>query len=167
MPGRKTESDDDSSYRSEEGSDFEFEVEDLRKEKTHKEKKASVCGTSKGKKPAEASATMPAAPAPSKGVKSSPAKPKKRKSEEKLFDNLESTLDISDNAVSCKRVKISPSLMIESRMVDVKDDETKRLYSYPAIVFLRRMKDGKIFEFNVPANLASKVVEAVTVVALK
>jgi len=56
MSARKTESDDDSSYRSEEGSDFEFEVEDLRKEKTSKEKKAAVCGTSKGKKPAEASA---------------------------------------------------------------------------------------------------------------
>jgi hypothetical protein len=41
------------------------------------------------------------------------------------------------------------------------------MFSYPAIVFLRRMKDGKIFEFNLPASLASKVVEAVTVVALK
>jgi hypothetical protein len=47
--------------------------------------------------------------------------------------------------------------MIESRMVDVKDEDTKRMFSYPAIVFLCRMKDGKIFEFNIPANLASKV----------
>lgn len=165
MSTRKTESDDDSSYRSEEGSDFEIEVEDLRKEKTHKEKKVGVCGASKGKKPAEAPATTSSSS--SKNVKPSAPRSRKRKPEEKLFDNLESTLDISDSVASCKRVKVSSSLMIESRMVDVKDEDTKRMFSYPAIVFLRRLKDGKIFEFNIPASLASKVVEAVTVVALK
>lgn len=167
MPNRKSESDDDSSYRSEEGSDFEIEIEDLKKEKASKEKKAAACGASKGKKPA----TEASAP-PSKGLKSAPSKSRKRKTEdqksdEKLFDDLESTLDISDTVPSCKRVKVSPSLMIESRLVDVKDEDSKRTFSYPAIVFLRRTKDGKIFEFNMPASLASKIVEAVTVVAIR
>lgn len=163
--GRKSvSSDDDSTYRSEEESDFE--VEENCKKKTVKERKSTDSKSSvdsKGKK----QGSSPHASI-SKNVKTSEkvSRSKKRPADERSFDNLEVTLDMSETMTECKRVKLAPSLMIENKMIEVKDEETRKTYSYPAIVFLRRMKDGKIFEFNVPVNLARKLVDAVTVIAL-
>jgi hypothetical protein len=161
--GRKSDSsDDDSTYRSEEDSDIE--APEKRKKKPSKERKSA---DSKGKKPQGS----PPQTSSSKNVKTSEKhsapRSKKRTVDDRSFDDLEVTLDMSDSMTDCKRVKLAPSLMIENKIVEVKDEETRKTYSYPAIVFLRRMKDGKVFEFNVPTNLARKLVEAVTVIALK
>ena len=163
--GRKSDSsDDDSTYRSEEDSDIE--VEENRKKKTVKERKSTDskgCVDSKGKKQGSAPhATI------SKNVKTPEkvSRSKKRPADGRSFDDLEVTLDMSETMTDCKRVKLAPSLMVENKMIEVKDEVTRKTYSYPGIVFLRRMKDGKFFEFNVPVNLARKLVDAVTVIAL-
>lgn len=161
--GRRSESsDDDSTYRSEEESEFE---EEARKEKKSKEKKSVACA-SRGKNHQAA----PPTPSRSKIVKASekpPPRPRKRKIDDRDFDELQVTHDMTESLTNYKRVKLSSSLMVENKIIEVKDDDTKKTYSYPAIVFLRRTKDGKVFEFNVPTNLAMKLVEAVQVIALR
>ena len=162
--GRRSESsDDDSTYRSE--GESEFEEEEARKEKKSKEKK-SVAHASRGKN----QQAPPPTPSRSKIVKASekpPPRPRKRKIDDRDFDELQVTHDMTESLTNYKRVKLSSSLMVENKIIEVKDDETKKTYSYPAIVFLRRTKDGKVFEFNVPTNLAMKLVEAVQVIALR
>jgi len=85
---------------------------------------------------------------------------RKRKVEQILFDELRVDVDLSNNDVASKRIKLAPNLMIERKIVEVKEENSKK-FSYPALVFLRKTKDGKIFEFNVPIILARKLCEAV------
>lgn len=92
---------------------------------------------------------------------------KSRKRKGDLFDDLKVDIDMSCDKLDSKRVRISQNLILEAKMVEVKDEKTKKNYSYPAIVFLRKVKDGKIFEFNVPIILASKLCDAINTVIHK
>ena len=87
-------------------------------------------------------------------------RPRKRKAAEILFEELRPDVDLSNENISSKKIKLASNLMLESKIVEVKDENCKK-YSYPALVFLRKGKDGKIFEFNVPTILAHKLCEAV------
>jgi len=88
------------------------------------------------------------------------------KAEPTLFDELKVDIDMSCDKVSSKRVKLAANLLIENKIVDVKEENGKK-YSYPALVFSRKTKDGKIFEFNVPTILARKLCEAVKTLTLE
>ena len=54
---------------------------------------------------------------------------KKRAADKCSFDDLEVTLDMSEAMTDCKRVKLAPSLMLENKMNEVKDEVTKKTYS--------------------------------------
>lgn len=85
---------------------------------------------------------------------------KKRKTGEICFDDLTFDIDLSNENVSNRRIKLASNLLIESKIVEIKE-ENGRKYSYPALVFSRKAKDGKIFDFNIPTILSSKLCEAV------
>jgi len=85
---------------------------------------------------------------------------RKRKSSHLLFDELGVDIDLSNEKIKSQRIKLSSNLMIENKIVEVKDENSKK-FSYPSLVFLRKSKDGKVFEFNVPTILAHKLCEAV------
>lgn len=97
--------------------------------------------------------------------KTAPKKPvaSKRKKDEggsvHPFDKIQCNVDLSENYMVEKRFKISPTLIIQTKLVEVKEED--RSYSYPAIVFLRRIaKDDSIYEFNVPLNLGRNIISA-------
>ena len=138
----------DSEYsRSEEETDSEVEKEKVsKKEKCKKGRVSSRPQKEKDNKPQ------------SKTVNSS----RKRKSafEDVDFDDLSVDIDLSSDNISHQRIKLASNLLLESRIVEVKEDNGKK-YSYPALVFIRRVKDKKVFEFNVPTVLSSKLCEAI------
>lgn len=89
----------------------------------------------------------------------------KRKSAPKEdFDSLECDVDLSNDKICKKRVKLSQNLIVETKMATVKDDTTGKTYDFPALVFIRKMKEGKHFEFNFPLTLAPKLREAVAII---
>ena len=133
-------------------SDQETDYEDEKKDEKRKKKKVES-----SKKKEASKKPKPKTP-PSRSVKDSS---KKRKvNEDVLFDQLTVDVDFSNENVDSKRIKLSQNLMIETKVVQVVDERSKS-YSYPALVFLRKSKDGKVFEFNVPTILSHKLCEAV------
>ena len=138
----------DSEYsRSEEETDSEVEKEKVsKKEKCKKGRVSSRSQKEKDKKPQ------------SKTANSS----RKRKSalEDVDFDDLTVDIDLSSENISNQRIKLASNLLIESKIVEVKEENGKK-YSYPALVFIRRVKDKKVFEFNVPTVLSSRLCEAI------
>lgn len=89
----------------------------------------------------------------------------KRKSSPKDdFDNLECDVDLSNDKLTKKRVKLSQNLIVETKMATVKDDTSGKTYDFPALVFTRKMKAGKYFEFNIPLILVPKLREAVAII---
>lgn len=126
-------------------SDQETDSEDEKVVKKERVKKAKNVGQKEKDKKASAKAVN---------------QPRKRKAGEILFDELRADVDLSNENVSSKRIKLASNLMLESKIVEIKDENNKK-YSYPALVFMRKSKDGKIFEFNVPTILSHKLCEAV------
>jgi len=85
-----------------------------------------------------------------------------KKNQDIDFDEADVTIDMSVEKFERKKIKLTSNLMVERRMVDVKEPGRKQ-YSFPAIVFLRKMKDEKAFEFNIPMSVGSKLVEALEI----
>jgi hypothetical protein len=71
-----------------------------------------------------------------------------------------------DNVVS-KKIKISNNVIMTCRMIDGSEGrKTAAAYSYDyaALSFLRKTKDEKAFEFNLPLNLAPNIIEALKLI---
>lgn len=65
-----------------------------------------------------------------------------------------------ENIVEC-RVKISSSCLITSKMIEA-NGETKGLtYDMAALVICRKMKNGDMFEFTLPLNLAPAICQGI------
>lgn len=75
------------------------------------------------------------------------------------FDDV--SIDMTDDFVSKKRIKLSSNLLLQCKMINV--SEKGRKFSYAALVFERKTNDGKNFEFNLPFNLAPRLVKALEV----
>jgi hypothetical protein len=69
------------------------------------------------------------------------------------------SLDMSLNKLNKKRVKLSSNILIETKIVEVKE-QGKENFSFPALVFVKKMSDGKLFEFNLPLNISVKLQDA-------
>ena len=86
---------------------------------------------------------------------------KKRKKVETDFDDTDVSIDMTREAVSVKKIKLQSNLMLVRRMIHV--DEGGKKWSYPGLVFVRKMKDSKAFEFNLPIAISDNLVEAIKV----
>jgi hypothetical protein len=94
----------------------------------------------------------------------------KKKREGPVFNdkNLDYNLYCNDpdNVVS-KKIKISNNVIMTCRMIDGSEGrKTAAAYSYDyaALSFLRKTKDEKAFEFNLPLNLAPNIIEAIKLI---
>lgn len=88
--------------------------------------------------------------------------PSAKKVQDLDFDEADVTIDMSVENLEKKKIKLTSNLMIERRMIDIKEPGKKQ-YSFPAIVFLRKMKDEKAFEFNLPLSVGPKLVDALEI----
>ena len=87
---------------------------------------------------------------------------KKRKLGE-IFDETDISFDMSAENIKPKKIKVSNSLLIESKILTVKEDGGKS-FTFPAIVFAKKLKNNKLFDFNIPLSLGLKVRDALSII---
>ena len=98
-----------------------------------------------------------------KAVTAKPAERKNGKKEPDNFDESNLSIDLTSNDFVKKKIKLSDNFLVESRVVAYV--EGGRKYSYPAIVFAKRMRDtNKAFDFNIPLSIAPKLIKALTMI---
>jgi len=89
---------------------------------------------------------------------------KKNKKEPPRFNDKNCDYDLFSNApgnVIAKKIKLSNTLMMQCRMIDGMEGKAgSNSFEYAALVFQRKIKDEKAFEFNLPLNLAPNIIEA-------
>ncbi len=67
---------------------------------------------------------------------------------------------MSNESLKPQKIKLASNLLVESRTIVVDEPGVKK-FSYPGIVFIRKMKDGNCFEFNLP--ITSRVITALEI----
>jgi hypothetical protein len=92
----------------------------------------------------------------------------KKKKETPVFNdkNLDYNLfsDDPDNVVS-KKIKIAKNVILQCSMIDGNDKGKNAAFQdYAALSFLRKTKDEKAFEFNLPLGLAPNIIEALKLI---
>jgi hypothetical protein len=90
-------------------------------------------------------------------------KRKKKNEDVYPYDETDVAIDMSVDFVKPKKIKLSSNLMLERRMLHVTENGKKE-YSYPAIVFLRKTKDDKAFEFNIPLTIGQRLIDALEII---
>jgi hypothetical protein len=63
------------------------------------------------------------------------------------------------NTVNLKRIKISENVVVSCKMISVNPKQAN-WFEYAAIVFARKGNTEKAFEYNLPLNLAPKIIAA-------
>lgn len=71
-----------------------------------------------------------------------------------------------ENIVNTK-VKVSSTCMIISKMIEANGEAKGLTYDMAALVIARKLKNGGIFEFTLPLNLAPNIVQALTLIMEK
>jgi len=67
------------------------------------------------------------------------------------------------NTVTLKRIKVSENVVVSCKMISVNQKQANG-FDYAAIVFARKGKTEKAFEYNLPLNLAPKLVTALNII---
>ena len=93
---------------------------------------------------------------------------KKKTREAPIFNdkNLDYNLfsNDPDNVVS-KKIKISSNVIVQCKMIDgLEKGKNATFQDYAALSFLRKTKDEKAFEFNLPLGLATNIIEALKLI---
>jgi hypothetical protein len=84
----------------------------------------------------------------------------------KIFCNLTHNLytDAPEN-VTKTSIQIYKNLVVCSKMIVAPTSSTNQVsYDYPAICFIRKTKNDKIFEFNIPLGVLDKLVDALKII---
>jgi hypothetical protein len=84
---------------------------------------------------------------------------KKIKKKPEAFDELDVKIDMSNESLKPQKIKLASNLLVECRTIVVDEPGVKK-FSYPGIVFIRKMKDGNCFEFNLPMAITSRIITA-------
>ena len=87
---------------------------------------------------------------------------KKMKKDYGMFDESDVKIDMSNENLKPQKIKVASNLLVESRVITV--DEPGSKFSYPGIVIVRKMNDGKSFEFNFPITVASRIASAIGII---
>ncbi len=87
---------------------------------------------------------------------------KKMKKDYGMFDESDVKIDMSNENLKPQKIKVASNLLVESRAITV--DEPGSKFSYPGIVIVRKMNDGKSFEFNFPITVASRIASAIEII---
>ena len=154
----KSDYEDDECHTS--SSESEDEEIPTQKEKVKKEKSKTTGTEVKAKSSKAPNSSKPEKRKHSKDKKINIPKKKKRVAE--MFDDSNVKIDMSNENIKPQKIKITSNLLIECRTIVV-DEPDKKKFSYPGIVFIRKMKDDKCFEFNIPLAIASRVINAIEI----
>jgi hypothetical protein len=71
------------------------------------------------------------------------------------------------NNVVCKKVRIDKNLILTCRMIEANEGRKTNTMSYSeyaALSFVRKMRDDRAFEFNLPLNLAPAIIEGLQLI---
>ncbi len=90
------------------------------------------------------------------------ASKKKIKKKPEAFDESDVKIDMSNESLKPQKIKLASNLLVECRTIVVDEPGVKK-FSYPGIVFIRKMKDGNCFEFNIPMSIISRVITALEI----
>jgi hypothetical protein len=126
------------------------------KEKVKKEKSKTAAQA-----PVKAKASIAPKPEKRKHCKDKKTSAKRKRKAE-MFDDSNVKIDMSNDNIKPQKIKLTSNLLIECRTIVV-DEPDKKKFSYPGIVFIRKMKDDKCFEFNIPLAIASRVISAIEI----
>jgi len=78
--------------------------------------------------------------------------------------NVDYNLFSSDNSnVIQRKIKISNNLIVTCRLLEA-DTRVGLNYEYAALIFQRKSKDDKAFEFNLPLNVTPSLIEALNLI---
>jgi hypothetical protein len=95
---------------------------------------------------------------------------KKKTREAPVFNDKNLDYNLFQNApenVISKKIKISSNVIMTCRMIDGSEGRktaSSFMQDYAALSFLRKTKDEKAFEFNLPLNLAPNIMEALKLI---
>jgi hypothetical protein len=144
----------ESDFSSDSDSSSESESEKIKKRKRAEKKKSSTSKTEKKDEKVK--------------------KPTDRKKSGK--NDIDLNLDTDIKTVKNVRVKISPYLILETKMVEVKENDNvikesgqkeagRKNFKFAGLVFNRKSNDGKNFEFNLSINLIPKLIEGLNYIS--
>lgn len=93
--------------------------------------------------------------------KSLAANLKKKKGEVKEFTdaNVDLNLHSDSQIVHPRKIKLTNNIILSCQMFDM--ETTKLNYDFPALVFQRKLKDSKAFEFNLPLSICPNLIHGV------
>jgi len=90
---------------------------------------------------------------------------KRKKMEYDDFDDTDISIDMSTEFVKPKKIKLSNNLIVCRKMISVEEGGKK--WTYPGLVFLRKMKDSKAFEFNLPLKISDLLIDAIRILNVR
>lgn len=154
----KSDYEDDECYTSESEDE---EIPTSQKEKVKKEKSKATSTQVKAKPSSPSSKPEKRKPGRDTNDKKTNT-PKKKKRTAEMFDDSNIKIDMSNDNIKPQKIKLTSNLLIECRTIVV-DEPDKRKFSYPGIVFIRKIKDDKCFEFNIPLAIANRVINAIEI----
>lgn len=86
-----------------------------------------------------------------------------QKKEPNVFDdrNVDKNFNAGNpNAVAHRKVKLNQNYMVSCKMIEANESKGKLAYDYAGLIFQRRTKDNKAYEFNCPLSLCPFIVNA-------
>ena len=145
-------------------SEEERDIEEIKKQETEEAKRAEKKEREKEKEKLKRNSTKKIEKKRKKTTVKKHSVDRKRKISE-IFDESDICLDLSTQKIKIQKIKISNNLLLESKYITVPPDEegNSKTYEYPAIVFVRKMKNNKMFDFNIPFSLGKKVQDGLNV----
>lgn len=87
-----------------------------------------------------------------------------QKKESPLFNDknadLNLFLDAPENVIP-RKVKLSSNILLSCKMISPEGKNNTLNFDYAAMIFHRKIKEDKSFEFNLPLSLAPKIIEGI------
>lgn len=135
----------------------EAEETKKKRQKTSDKSETPKTGNVEKKKKSE----KPAPGTSGQSKKSLAANLKKKKGEVKEFTdaNVDLNLHSDSQIVHPRKIKLTNNIILSCQMFDM--ETTKLNYDFPALVFQRKLKDSKAFEFNLPLSICPNLIHGV------
>lgn len=83
-----------------------------------------------------------------------------------LFNDKNVDVNLFNEApqnIKVKKVKLNNNLILQCHVIDASDSKMSFNNDFPALSFIKKMKDGKAFQFSIPFNLGPTVQSAIQI----
>lgn len=92
---------------------------------------------------------------------------KKEKKEPPLFNDKNVDYNLYNEApenVSTKKIKLSSNVMLLCKMIEAAGEQKGLTYDYAALCIVRKTKNGRAYEFNLPLTIAPNLVKGIQLI---